>query len=92
MFLFQQEVKSPPVERSEAYDFESTKAGKGAVTSQYYRTFNIPERFNNPGMFSSVLQIRQLYLLIILETLFSLVLLKLNLLTQQQKTRMKVGQ
>ncbi|XP_020615601.1 UPF0691 protein C9orf116-like isoform X2 [Orbicella faveolata] len=33
------------------YDFEQTKAGKGAVTSHYYRTFNIPERFDNPDWF-----------------------------------------
>ncbi|XP_078384632.1 piercer of microtubule wall 1 protein-like isoform X4 [Oculina patagonica] len=34
-----------------AYDFEQTKPGKGAVTSRYYHTFNIPERFDNPDWF-----------------------------------------
>ena len=40
-----------------ADDFEKTKPGKGAITSDYYRTFNIPERFDNPGMSHSFLQI-----------------------------------
>lgn len=44
-------------EASAADDFEKTKPGKGAITSDYYRTFNIPERFDNPGMSHSFLQI-----------------------------------
>ncbi|XP_001634616.2 piercer of microtubule wall 1 protein isoform X2 [Nematostella vectensis] len=32
-------------------DFEKTKAGKGAKTCEYYRTKNIPDRFNNPDCF-----------------------------------------
>ena len=39
-----------------ADDFEKTKPGKGAITSDYYRTFNIPERFDNPGMSHFFLQ------------------------------------
>ena len=41
-------------------EFEKTKPGKGAITSQFYRTNNIPERFNNPGMSSFFLQITKL--------------------------------
>ncbi|KAJ7360028.1 hypothetical protein OS493_019118 [Desmophyllum pertusum] len=44
-------TKSDPVGGGAAYDFEQTKPGKGAVTSCYYRTFNIPERFDNPDCF-----------------------------------------
>ncbi|KAK3740605.1 hypothetical protein QZH41_009727, partial [Actinostola sp. cb2023] len=32
-------------------DFERTKPGKGAQTSDYYRVNNIPDRFNNPDSF-----------------------------------------
>lgn len=41
-------------------EFEKTKPGKGAITSQFYRTNNIPERFNNPGTSSFFLQITKL--------------------------------
>ncbi|XP_027043068.1 piercer of microtubule wall 1 protein isoform X2 [Pocillopora verrucosa] len=44
-------TESNPVPGGTAYDFEQTKPGKGAITSDYYRTFNIPERFNNPDWF-----------------------------------------
>ena len=54
---FQDTSKGHPGAGDAEYDFEQTKAGKGAVTSHYYRTFNIPERFDNPGMFHSLLQI-----------------------------------
>lgn len=30
-------------------EFENTKAGKGAKTTEYYRVTNIPDRFNDPG-------------------------------------------
>ena len=54
--FFQDATTSGPVTGGAAYDFGQTKPGQGAVTSHYYRTFNIPERFNNPGMFHCLLQ------------------------------------
>ena len=56
-YSFQDTPKGHPGVGDAEYNFEQTKAGKGAVTSHYYRTFNIPERFDNPGMFHSLLQI-----------------------------------
>jgi len=56
-YSFQDTPKGQPGVGDAEYDFEQTKAGKGAVTSRYYRTFNIPERFDNPGMFHFLLQI-----------------------------------
>jgi hypothetical protein len=32
----------------------------GARTSEYYRTNNIPERFDNPGKYTLTLKIRKL--------------------------------
>lgn len=56
-YSIQNTTKSDPgATGAAAYDFEQTKPGKGAVTSRYYHTFNIPERFDNPGMFYSFLQ------------------------------------
>ncbi|KAM7429191.1 hypothetical protein ABFA07_019923 [Porites harrisoni] len=54
--LHQQPKDSDKVQQSvegagAADDFEKTKPGKGAITSDYYRTFNIPERFDNPDWF-----------------------------------------
>ena len=43
------------MKEAESDEFEQTKPGKGAITSQFYRTTNIPERFNNPGMSPSFL-------------------------------------
>lgn len=54
---FQENVVKNEAEEDE---FEKTKPGKGAITSQFYRTTNIPERFNNPGTSSSFLQITKL--------------------------------
>ena len=56
-YPFQGAMKGQPQAEDAEYDFDQTKPGKGAVTSHYYRTFNIPERFDNPGMFHSLLQI-----------------------------------
>ncbi|XP_068714267.1 piercer of microtubule wall 1 protein-like isoform X2 [Montipora capricornis] len=39
------------MKEAESDEFEQTKPGKGAITSQFYRTTNIPERFNNPDCF-----------------------------------------